>query len=304
MSLSLTDIEAYLDLDIKIGVATTIAVNLFTPDELLQLSLPGLDVSAKVFLDLVLAVESSIDLSAGVYVELVDEAHINTDLLAGTILDAAFSGLSVATLPVTVRIGCTTLQADLRLRVQAAVSLDLEVDEILPILDIIPDIDAGVNVAIYANLLEYVGLFCDNTPSCPLSEESYGLNIGAAVGLNVEVEDIATLRLAPTISTTFLTVPTSTLCDLVSRPPGGGNFPGGPGFPVVTPTDGVLFPTGTPSIELPHFPAGNGGSPGYPGNTPGYPGKPPAYSAKPTAAATLPVAGPGEVTSVVSVPQT
>lgn len=291
LSLSLTDIEAYLDLDIQIGAATTIAVNLFTPEDLLKLSLPGLDVEAKVFLDLVLSVQSAIDLSAGVYVELVDEATIDTDLLAGTILDASFSGLSVVTLPVTVRIGCTTLQADLRLRVQAAVGLDLEVDEILPILDIVPDIGAGVEVAVWANLLEYVGLFCD-TPECPLGEESYGLNIGAAVGLDVEVEDVATLRLAPTISTALLTVPTSTICDQVPIP--SNSLP--VSLPAV-PTESATLPGGIPTpTKIGDITA-----------TGSYPAGLPSVSSilsLTTAAPTLPTAGEGEITSTVSVPKT
>lgn len=89
LSLSLKDIEAYLDLDIQIGAAATIAVNLFTPEDLIKLALPGLNVEAMVFLDLVLDVSTAIDLSAGLYVELVDEAHLDTDILSGKILEAA-----------------------------------------------------------------------------------------------------------------------------------------------------------------------------------------------------------------------
>ncbi|RYP78689.1 hypothetical protein DL771_000356 [Monosporascus sp. 5C6A] len=229
LSLSLTDIEAYLDLDISIGAATTIAVNLFTPDQLIELSLPGLDVAAKIYLDLVLDVEAAIDLSAGLYITLADEATLETDILTGKILEAAFSGLSVTTLPVTVRLGCTSLRADLRLRVQLAAGLELNGD-VVPVLDVLPDIGAGLEVAVFANLIEYVGFFC-NTPSCPLSEDSFGLNVGAAVGLGVKVEDILTLRLAPTISTALLSVPTSTHCQYVGPLPTGSGLPPASGIP-------------------------------------------------------------------------
>ncbi|OTA96169.1 hypothetical protein M434DRAFT_393031 [Hypoxylon sp. CO27-5] len=211
LSLSLTDIEAKLDLDVKIGAAATIAVNLFTPEKPISLPLPGLKVDALVSLDLVLGVETAIDLSAGIDVKLVDEAKIETDILAGKILDAAFSGLSVQVLPIEVRIGCTKLLADLRLRVELGVAAEVDIDDILPILDL-PEIGAGLEVAVFANLLEYVGFFCA-TPSCPLSKESYGLNIGAAVELDVDVEDLLSLHLAPTLSTALLSYPTTTLCE-------------------------------------------------------------------------------------------
>lgn len=308
LSLSLNDIEAYLDLDIQIGAAATIAVNLFTPEDLIKLALPGLSVEAMVFLDLVLDVSAAIDLSAGIYVELVDEAHIDTDILAGKILEASFTGLSVVTLPVSVRIGCTELQADLRLRVQAAAALDLEVDEILPLLDIVPDIGAGLEVAVWANLVEYVGLFCD-TPKCPLSEESYGLNIGAAVGLDVEVEDIATLRLAPTLSTTVLTLPTASICDHGPRPSGSQTvsiptgIPGQPTGPIATvPTDAPSVTAGVPG-DAPSVPTGDDGVPIT--GTGAYPtGDIPQATTTGPITAQPPAPTGDEVTSVVTVPQT
>ncbi|KAI1134589.1 hypothetical protein F5Y05DRAFT_416999 [Hypoxylon sp. FL0543] len=210
LSLSLTDIEVKLDLDVKIGAGATIAVNLFTPKDPISLPLPGLKVDALVALDLILGVETEIDLSAGIDVKLVDDAKIETDIFAGKILDAAFSGLSVQVLPIEVRIGCTKLLADLRLRVDLGVAAEVDVDDIIPILDL-PEIGAGLEVAVFANLLEYVGFFCA-TPSCPLSKESYGLNIGAAVELDVDVEDLLSLHLAPTLSTALLSYPTTTLC--------------------------------------------------------------------------------------------
>ncbi|KAI2633277.1 hypothetical protein GGS26DRAFT_556001 [Hypomontagnella submonticulosa] len=209
LKLSLTDIEAKLDLDIKIGAAATIAINLFTPPAPISLPLPGLKVDALVSLDLIIGVETEIDLSAGIDVKLVDEAIIETDILAGKILDAAFSGLSVQVLPIEVRIGCTKLLADLRLRVELGVAADLDLGDVLPIL---PDIGAGLEVAVFANLLEYIGFFCA-TPTCPLSKESYGLNIGAAVELDVAVEDLLSIHLAPTLSTALLSYPTSTICE-------------------------------------------------------------------------------------------
>ncbi|KAI1452986.1 hypothetical protein F4805DRAFT_470394 [Annulohypoxylon moriforme] len=256
LSLSLTDIEAKLDLDIEIGAAAVIAVNLFTPPAPISLPLPGLKVDALISLDLVLGVETAIDLSAGIDVKLVDEAHIETDILAGKILDAAFTGLSVQVLPVEVRIGCTKLLADLRLRVELGVAAEVDVDDIVPILDL-PEIGAGLEVAVFANLLEYVGFFCA-TPSCPLSKESYGLNIGAAVELDVAVEDLLSLHLAPTLSTALLSYPTTTLCEhpsyTASIPAITASVPAG-GVPTAS-LPGSL-PTGSASLP------GSGSGSGY-----------------------------------------
>ncbi|KAI8945328.1 hypothetical protein F4801DRAFT_136088 [Xylaria longipes] len=173
LSLSLKDIEVLLDLDVYIGAAATIAVNLVTPAKV-SLPLPGLKVEALVYLDLILGVHTELDLSAGVYVSL-PEASLETDILSGDILDVDFSGVLVKVLPINVRVGCTELLADLRLRVDLGLAAALDVDEILPLDQLIPglhipSIGAGLELAVYANLLEYVGLFCA-APECPLAKE-------------------------------------------------------------------------------------------------------------------------------------
>ncbi|KAI0894520.1 hypothetical protein F4806DRAFT_497765 [Annulohypoxylon nitens] len=298
LSLSLTDIEAKLDLDIEIGAAAVIAVNLFTPPAPISLPLPGLKVDALISLDLVLGVETAIDLSAGIDVKLVDEAHIETDILAGKILDAAFSGLSVQVLPVEVRIGCTKLLADLRLRVELGVAAEVDIDDIVPILDL-PEIGAGLEVAVFANLLEYVGFFCA-TPSCPLSKESYGLNIGAAVELDVEVEDLLSLHLAPTLSTALLSYPTTTLCEhpsyTASVPAITASVPAGsiPAGGVPTGSLPGSLPSG--SVSLPG--SGSGSGSGYPS------GSIPAITSSATAAVTTPAPNGGSITSTVTNTQT
>ncbi|KAK6083412.1 hypothetical protein SCUP234_03762 [Seiridium cupressi] len=211
LSLSLKDIEAELDLDLYVGVATTIAVNLFAPVDPIKLPIAGLEISALVYVDLVLSLDAAIDVTAGLYVKLTEEALLEIDILKGEILTADFSGLAVKTLPIEVRIGCARLQADLRIRVQAGIAAEVDLDDLLPLGLDIPEIGAGVELGVYANLVEYVGFFCD-TPSCPLSKESYGLNVGVAAELDVEVEDLISLSLAPTVSVALLTLPTATHC--------------------------------------------------------------------------------------------
>ncbi|KAI8628501.1 hypothetical protein F5Y19DRAFT_142458 [Xylariaceae sp. FL1651] len=214
LSLSLKDVEVLLDLDVYIGAAATIAVNLFTPAKV-SFPIPGLNIEALVHLDLILGVHTELDLSAGVYVSL-PEATLETDIFDGEILGADFSGVAVKVLPVEVRIGCTELLADLRLRVDLAVAAEVDVDDILPLDQLLPGLNipavgAGLELAVFANLLEYVGFFCA-APECPLAKESYGLNVGVAVELDVAVEDLLSIHLAPTIATTLLSIPTTTIC--------------------------------------------------------------------------------------------
>ncbi|RWA06522.1 hypothetical protein EKO27_g8584 [Xylaria grammica] len=265
LSLSLKDIEVLLDLDVHIGAAATIAVNLVTPAKI-SLPLPGLKVEALVHLDLILGVHTELDLSAGIYVSL-PEASLETDILSGNILDVDFSGVAVKVLPIKVRIGCTELLADLRLRVDLAVAAAVDVDEILPLNQLLPGLDipaigAGLELAVFANLLEYVGLFCA-APECPLAKEVYGLNVGAAVELGVAVENLLSIHLAPTVATAVLSIPTNTICipSYTASPP---PYTGTP-----TPSGGYStgISTGIPTSSFPNFPTGEPTSSG-PGGEP------------------------------------
>ncbi|KAI0105287.1 hypothetical protein GGR51DRAFT_520236 [Nemania sp. FL0031] len=302
LSLSLKDVEVLLDLDVYIGAAATIAVNLVTPAKV-SLPLPGLNVEALVHLDLILGVHTELDLSAGVYVSL-PEASLETDILSGDILDVDFSGVVVKVLPIKVRIGCTELLADLRLRVDLGVSAAVDVDDILPLDQLIPGldlgIDAGLELAVFVNLLEYVGLFCD-APGCPLVKESYGLNIGAAVELDVEVEDLLSIHLAPSVVTTILQIPPKDICipsyPSTSTPGYSSGFPtpsgpsstgvptpSGPGSSSGIPTGPSSslpgFPTGIPTSSIPSFPTLPSSSiPGFPSSSaPGSPSGSPSSS--------------------------
>ncbi|KAI0155104.1 hypothetical protein GGR57DRAFT_501699 [Xylariaceae sp. FL1272] len=214
VGLDLKDIEAALDLDIEIGAAATIAVGLIEPAKV-TLPFAGLNVEALVALDLVLGVHTELDVSAGIYVKL-PEATLTTDILSGDLLDSNIAGnVVVKVLPIEIRIGCTEILADLRLRVDLGVAAEVDVDDLLPLdkllgLDI-PEIGAGLDVSVFANLLEYVGFFCAS-PSCPVSYDSYGLNAGAAVELDVAVEDLLSLNLAPSVALGLFTIPRQTYC--------------------------------------------------------------------------------------------
>ncbi|KAI1827322.1 hypothetical protein F4861DRAFT_550880 [Xylaria intraflava] len=295
LSLSLKDVEVLLDLDVYIGAAATIAVNLVAPAKV-SLPLPGLNVDALVYLDLVLGVHTELDLSAGVYVSL-PEASLETDILSGDILDTDFSGVAVKVLPIKVRVGCTELLADLRLRVDVAVSAGVDVDDVLPLDQLIPglhlpSVGAGVEVAVYVNLLEYIGLFCAHS-NCPLIKESYGLNVGAAVDVDVAVEDLLSIHLAPTVATALLTIPTQTVC-IPSQAP--SSVPHSRPTPTGTWSHGLN--TGVPTS----VPGGSGAPNGW-GSPSSYPGGlggliPTGGSPLSSGPATTPAAGTGSIASV------
>ncbi|KAI1855996.1 hypothetical protein JX265_011893 [Neoarthrinium moseri] len=290
LSLSLSDVEAQLDLELYVGVATTVAVNLYAPVAPIELPIAGLKVSALVYVDLVLSLDAAIDVTAGIYVRLTEDALIEIDILKGELLNTEFTGLAVKTLPIEVRIGCAKLQAALRVRVQAGVEAELDLNDLLPLGLDIPEIGAGVELGVYANIVEYVGFLCD-TPSCPVSKESYGVNIGAAVELDVEVGDLIDLSLAPTVSLGLLTLPTATHCSQS----GGHTYSTLP--PTASASASVSVPTiGSPAGSL----VGEGGASGKP--TASVTGSTPAHvtSSNEAATGTGKPTGTGLVTSTLT----
>jgi len=305
LKLSLKDIEVLLDLDVHIGAAATIAVNLVAPVKV-ELPCPGLKVEALVALDLILGVHTELDVSAGVYLSL-PEAELETDILSGDILSTNFDGgVVVKVLPIKVRIGCTELLADLRLRVDLGVAALVDVDDVLPLDELIPGfhlptIGAGLELAVFVNLLEYVGLFCD-APECPLVKESYGLNVGAEVELDVDVENLLDLHLAPTVALELLNIPTTTICIPSVTPTATGSTTSA--GPSDTTTSASSGPSTTPTSSGPGSSTSSGpvssGSPtsGGPGSTGPGNGYPTPSAGFPVTTA-APTGGEGGVTSTI-----
>lgn len=80
-------VEAYVDLDISTSAAATYAINLFSTETPLGLSLPGLDIGLVFYVDLVFSLSATIDLEGGFYVKLEDDAYLETDVFTGDITD-------------------------------------------------------------------------------------------------------------------------------------------------------------------------------------------------------------------------
>ncbi|KAK8084310.1 hypothetical protein PG997_005581 [Apiospora hydei] len=278
LEVSIKDFHAKLDLEVDLYAGAYIALELFKPDQVIELNLPGLlDVKAQVYLDLILSAELPISAGLGAEISLGKEFKITTNLLEEAPLQADVDGTYVKLLPIYVTVGCAKVEAFLRLRVAAIVGLDLHLNDLLPIL---PDVGAGVALAVVADVMNLKLDLCD-TPSCPVSEEAWGIDVGVAIDLDVALNDVSLVHLAPELMVEVLEIPTKTNCAHGPRPTGGnGNGNGGgnggdnngsPSAPAASatasksPTDGA----GNGS--------GNGGDNGAPGAGAG--GDP--YGAKP-----------------------
>ncbi|KAK8878910.1 hypothetical protein PGQ11_000204 [Apiospora arundinis] len=226
LEVSIKDFHAKLDLEVDLYAGAYIALELFKPDQVIELNLPGLlDVKAMVYLDLILSAELPISATLGAEISLGKELKISTDLLKEAPIKADVDGTFVKLLPITVNVGCAKVEAYLRLRVAAIVGLDVGLSDVLPIL---PDVGAGVAVAVVADIMNLKLDLCD-TPSCPLSEESWGIDVGVALDLNVALNDVSLVHLEPSIMVQIAELADKTHCEHGPRPTGGNGNGGGNG---------------------------------------------------------------------------
>ncbi|KAK8054102.1 hypothetical protein PG996_013403 [Apiospora saccharicola] len=225
LEVSIKDFHTKLDLEVDLYAGAYVALELFKPDQVIELNLPGLlDVKAMVYLDLILSAELPISASLGAEVSLGKELKITTNLFEEAPIQADVDGTIVKLLPITVNVGCAKVEAFLRLRVAAIVGLDLKLNELLPIL---PDVGAGVALAVVADVVNVKLDLCD-TPSCPVSSESWGIDVGVALDLDVALNDVSLVSLDVPIMLQILEIPTKSNCEHGPRPTGGnGNGIGG-----------------------------------------------------------------------------
>lgn len=86
-TITLSGMEAKLDLDIDISKRANITVGLFEYSETVDLPLLGLTFHPKTYIDLVFTTDVKIDLSAGIYFKLVDNATISSNILNGDLIE-------------------------------------------------------------------------------------------------------------------------------------------------------------------------------------------------------------------------
>ncbi|KAK8068951.1 hypothetical protein PG994_005567 [Apiospora phragmitis] len=226
LEVSIKDFHAKLDLEVDLYAGAYIALELFKPDQVIEINLPGLlDVKAQVYLDLILSADLPISASLGAEISLGKEFKITTNLLEEAPLQADVDGTFVKLLPITVEVGCAKVEAFLRLRVAAIVGLDLGLNQLLPIL---PDVGAGVALAVVADVMNVKLDLCD-TPSCPVSEEAWGIDVGVALDVDVTLNNVDLISLSPEIMVQVMEIPTKTNCEHGPRPTGGNGNGNGSG---------------------------------------------------------------------------
>ncbi|KAM5354788.1 hypothetical protein ACJ41O_001434 [Fusarium nematophilum] len=153
------------------------------------------------FLELVISLDGELEATGGFQFTIPAGSGVSASL-DGDIVNPNFDAVDGDLLPWDVTRGSGTLKVSLRLRTELGLNSK------------VVDLPANTAVGLYLNLVEYVVVFDneEDDPACPLeATESWNINAGAYAEVNVDLDAI-TLGIEPTKSTTFFTVPASTLC--------------------------------------------------------------------------------------------
>lgn len=87
LQLQFDGLELYVQLDASFGAGATYAVNLFTPETPLAITVPGMDIGLWFVLDLILGVDAEIDMSSGFHIKLNDGVRVNIAMFANNASD-------------------------------------------------------------------------------------------------------------------------------------------------------------------------------------------------------------------------
>ena len=154
-------------------------------------------------------ISGAVNLNAGVYVTLPQNAFLEINLLTQEISKANLDGLLAQAIPIGIGADVdlsTALQLDLSLRLRSEVGLAAGLD----ILGL--DIGAGADVAVWISLFDYATTM-SSTSACPISaEESFQLNAGVAVDVNVDLASTLDLTLAPSVVVSLASAKGATAC--------------------------------------------------------------------------------------------
>lgn len=251
--LGLGGVKAYVAVDISATAAVHESVELFGLSKL-ELEVPGLEVElgAAIALDLIVGVGAAIDLSAGFYIDFGTEAYVEISLLTKDIVSVSLDGIVTKALPLGIGAGVdlsAEIPITLGLRLRSEIGVGAEVE--LPILDI----EAGADIAIWVSLFDYTAVLVA-TDNCLVSvKEAFALSLGIVIDLEVEVEDVLELSLAPEVFITVATGVEVSLCLDSRGTPGdwiGGSGPAPSAGVSASATASLLDPAGTsaPGSEL------------------------------------------------------
>ncbi len=203
MRLDFSSVEAYVDLALSVSESSVYSVNLFTTQAPLGIGYDSFSVGVVFAVDLVFTLSEQIEIDGGgFYVQVGAGAFIETSLLTGEIVSSSMDGTGAKSLPITVKGGAKngcTMKADLRVRTQCGAEGS------------IAGIGAGLEVGVFANLIEFVTVL-DSTETCEMeSKEHWGCNVGAFAHSDVSI-NYHTWGAVPTVSTKLVSAPVATQC--------------------------------------------------------------------------------------------
>lgn len=203
LRLDFADVEGYFDLGLTVSDTATYTYTIYSTESPVGVSFTSgvVDVSIGLvlYVDLVFSLSAEVDLEGGFTVQIADGSYLETDILAGTISNSVFSGTSVQAIPVTLKSGEATFQADLRLRAECGADAE--------VLGLGVDAELGV----YANLLEFI-VEAETSDDCDLLlVETWDINAGAYIDVDVVI-DYSTFGAVPTVSTTLYLGTTYSQC--------------------------------------------------------------------------------------------
>ncbi|CAI6085877.1 unnamed protein product [Clonostachys chloroleuca] len=246
--LNLASFQAYVDIDLSASAGVFQTVTLIASPELaIDLGVLEIDLGAAFALDLVVGVSAAVDLSAGFYISFSEGDYIDLSVVTKQVRGSVLTGLGVKALPLTVGAAVdlsTDIDVLLGLRLRSHISVGADVE--LLGLDLL---NAGAEIAIWADLVQHK-ITLGQTKECAVSVgNEFGLNVGIAVEVGINVADILDISLAPTVSVQLARADKGVAC--LSGRDGKENLDatGGLNSPATPSTSGLASPS-APSTGL------------------------------------------------------
>jgi hypothetical protein len=211
LSIDLSGFQAYVELDVSAGAAVYESIELVASGHL-ALEIPDLvsaGIDAGLAIDLIVGVSAAIELETGFYLSFPENSVLEISLATNEIVSGSLDGVIANALPIGLGLDVdlsVEIELQLGLRLRTLVSAGAGVN----LLGL--SLGAGLEAAVYVSLFDYTQVIVA-TPECPLSvSESFCIEVGIAVGLDVEVGDVLDISLAPSVHIGIAAAPTVEAC--------------------------------------------------------------------------------------------
>ncbi|KAF1940360.1 hypothetical protein EJ02DRAFT_504179 [Clathrospora elynae] len=186
------DLELYLELNTVISAGATYQINLFATQTPIEIKLGSvLQLGAVLSVDLILAVEGAIDISSGFHIKLDDGVALDIALFGDKVSNIDFNGGQFEFLPVTLTSASGVISAVLRVSAHCGIEVGQSETSDVKILSHnigLPSLKSGIEVAVFANVAEFITNITYNKDDkeCELEVvQEYNLAVGAIAGASV-----------------------------------------------------------------------------------------------------------------------